>query len=200
MTFTVLARDTRLGLIGAATASKSFAVGSSVIAVDPTVGAVASQAWTNQALRGLLLDELRRGVTATEAVTKVPSWDDEPELRQVSALAWHDPGGARSGSGITSWAGQRVEASAVFTGNLLVGPEVIEAMAGAWASYRSQDASHFAATLIAVLAAGDAAGGDTRGRQSAAVLVASRTSVVLDRRVDDDPAPLEVLAGLAQSA
>ncbi|BAJ73119.1 uncharacterized conserved protein [Microbacterium testaceum StLB037] len=192
MTFTVLARDTRHGLIGAATASRSLAVGASVIAVDPAVGVAASQAWTNRALRGRLLAAMREGRTAAEAVASVPSWDEGYALRQVAALAWTSPGAARSGEAITAWAGHSTTTDAVFAGNLLTGPEVLEAMSAAWV----RSSGDLAGRLIEVLRAGDLAGGDARGRQSAAVLVASPADTLLDLRVDDHDEPLAELGRL----
>jgi len=192
MTFTVLARDTRHGLIGAATASRSLAVGASVIAVDPAVGVAASQAWTNRALRGRLLGAMREGRTAAEAVASVPTWDEGHVLRQVAALGWTSPGAARSGDAITPWAGQSTTTDAVFAGNLLTGPEVLEAMSAAWV----RSSGDLAARLIEVLRAGEAAGGDARGRQSAAVLVASPADTLLDLRVDDHEDPLVELGRL----
>jgi len=193
MTFTVLARDPASDRIGAATASRSLAVGASVIAVDPSVGVVASQAWTNRALRPLLLASLATGADAVDAVARVPEWDEGAPLRQVAALGWTGPGAARSGADISAWAGARTGMDAVFLGNLLTGPEVLEAMAAEWQASTGED---LADRLLRVLAAGDAAGGDARGRQSAALLVASRTDTVLDLRVDDHETPLAELARL----
>ncbi|MDQ1122566.1 DUF1028 domain-containing protein [Microbacterium trichothecenolyticum] len=195
MTFTVLARDGER--IGAATASRSLAVGASVIAVDPAVGAVASQAWTNRGLRALLLGELRAGASAEAAVQRVPEWDAGEALRQVGALPWDGIGAARSGVDISAWAGARITPDAVFVGNLLAGAGVLDAMATAWADAAGTD---LADRLLAVLRAGDDAGGDARGRQSAALLVASRAETVLDLRVDDHADPLCELARLRRLA
>ncbi|KTR97961.1 DUF1028 domain-containing protein [Microbacterium testaceum] len=196
MTFTVLARDTRRGLIGAATASRSLAVGASVIAVDPAVGVAASQAWTNRSLRGRLLTAMREGGTAVEAVASVPSWDDGHALRQVAALAWDAPGAAWSGESITAWAGQVTTTDAVFVGNLLTGPEVLEAMAEAWSRGSGEADAELADRLIEVLRAGERAGGDARGRQSSALVVASPEDTVVDLRVDDHDDPLAELTRL----
>lgn len=193
MTFTVLARDSASDRIGAATASRSLAVGASVIAVEPAVGVVASQAWTNRALRPLLLARMASGAVAPEAVDRVPEWDEQYALRQVAALAWRGTGAARSGMDVSAWAGSVVHSDAVFVGNLLTGPAVLDAMASAW---RDSVGDDLADRLLRVLSAGDAAGGDARGRQSAALLVASRTDTVIDLRVDDHPAPLTELARL----
>lgn len=197
MTFTVLGRDRLHGRIGAATASRSLAVGASVLAVAPSVGVVASQAWTNRALRSLLLDEMRAGTSAADAVARVPAWDDGSRLRQVAVLGWAGTGAARSGADITAWAGQRVKSDAVFVGNLLVGGEVLEAMAATWAATTGAD---LADRLLATLAAGDKAGGDARGRQSAALRVASRADTLLDLRVDDHVEPIPELTRLRRLA
>ncbi|WP_278101379.1 DUF1028 domain-containing protein [Microbacterium proteolyticum] len=196
MTFTVLARDPRDGLIGAATASRSLAVGAGVTAVDPGVGVVASQAWTNRALRGLLLAAMREGRSAADAVAATPGWDDGHALRQVAALGWSGAGAARSGADITAWAGDLVTPDAVFIGNFLAGPDVLAAMAAAWRT----DGRDLADRLIDVLAAGERAGGDARGRQSAALVLASRADIVLDLRVDDHPDPISELARLRRLA
>lgn len=197
MTFTILGRDPLRGRIGAATASRSLAVGASVLAVAPAVGVVASQAWTNRSLRALLLDEMRAGSDAAAAVARVPDWDDGSRLRQVAVLGWAGDGAARSGADITAWAGHRVGPDAVFVGNLLVGGEVLEAMAETWTATAGID---LADRLLETLAAGDGAGGDARGRQSAALLVASRTDTLLDLRVDDHTDPVPELARLRRLA
>jgi len=197
MTFTVLARDSERERIGAATASRSLAVGASVIAVDPAVGTAASQAWTNRGLRGMLLNELGGGASAEVAVQRVPDWDAGEALRQVAALPWGGSGAARSGAEITAWAGARIAPDAVFVGNLLAGAGVLDAMAIAWADTAGAD---LADRLLAVLTAGEEAGGDARGRQSAALLVASRTETVLDLRVDDHADPVTELARLRRLA
>lgn len=214
MTYTVLARDLRSGLIGAATASRSLAAGNAVLAVRPGVGVVASQAWTNRSLRGLLLGELAAGTTAAEAVEAVPSWDDRAELRQVAALPVAGPGAARSGRDITAWAGHVVGTDVVVAGNLLTGPEVLSAMVDDLAQTPGVDpadpasAALFARVLVSALVAGERAGGDARGRQSAAVLVAETRPVArpgaadllphhgVDLRVDDHTDPLAELARL----
>lgn len=204
MTFTVLARDPRSGLIGAATASKSLAAGNVVLAIRPQVGAVATQAWTNGALRPLLLDELGAGRTAAEAVARVPEWDAQPELRQVAALPVSGAPAAWTGAENTAWAGHAVAADAVVAGNLLTGQAVLDAMLAVTERMPAVDdtviaPALFARRLVTVLAAGEAEGGDARGRQSAAVLVAipgEDAAVRVDLRVDDHPDPLAELSRL----
>lgn len=201
VTYTVLGRAPTSGLLGAATASRSLAVGSSVIALSPGIGAAASQAWTNPDLRGLLLDALRAGSAPRDAVARVPEWDAEPELRQVAAISLGaSAGAARSGRDITAAAGDRVLPDAVVVGNLLADAGVLDAMARAWEESDSDAgesaAAAFAERLIGVLAAGESAGGDARGRQSAAILVADRERVLIDLRVDDHPEPVTELRRL----
>ncbi|WP_261799188.1 DUF1028 domain-containing protein [Microbacterium wangchenii] len=200
VTYTVLARDRRGGLIGAATASRSLAVGNAVITVDPRVGAVASQAWTNRELRGFLLERLRAGVAAADAVEMIGEQDDRPELRQVAALAWEGAPGARTGAQTSGWAGHLVLPDAVVAGNLLTHAEVLGAMATALSSApAAPDAVEFARHLVAVLAGGEQAGGDLRGKQSAAVVVArAEGGIVVDLRVDDHPDPVTELARLVE--
>ena len=110
-------------------------------------------------------------------------------------LGWAGDGAARSGADITAWAGHRVGPDAVFVGNLLVGGEVLEAMAETWTATGGID---LADRLLETLAAGDGAGGDARGRQSAALLVASRTDTLLDLRVDDHTHPVNELDRLLE--
>lgn len=205
MTFTVLARDS--GHLGAATASRSLAAGNAVIAIRPGLGAVASQAWTNPALRALVLDEMESGGGALRAISRIPDWDDDVQRRQVLALPVAGPPAAHSGTAISPWAGHAIEGDAVVAGNLLAGPAVVEAMLErarrrpAALRDSADAAAVFARYLVAILAAGEAAGGDVRGRQSAAVLVAPldpSAGVVVDLRVDDAPDPIAELARLVE--
>ncbi|MBZ4488062.1 DUF1028 domain-containing protein [Microbacterium sp. cx-55] len=205
MTFTVLARDRNSGLLGAATASRSLAAGNAVLAIRPGVGAVASQAWTNRSLRGLLLDELAAGTSAPDAVERIPAWDERAELRQVAALPATGPGAARSGRDVTEWAGHIVGTDIVVAGNFLSGPDVLPAMIARLAQIPEIDAADperavlFARELVAALTSGERAGGDARGRQSAAVLVAAvdhTDDLSVDLRVDDHLDPLPELTRL----
>jgi uncharacterized Ntn-hydrolase superfamily protein len=209
MSFTVLIRSTALGLIGGAVASRSLAVGNSVMALDPATGIVASQAWTNRALRARMLDALADGQDADAVVARLPEWDDRSDLRQVAVLPRRGPGAARTGAATTPWAGHRVGADHVVIGNLLAGPEVVDAISAVASSPPRPssdvggDAITIAELLVSALRAGDAHGGDRRGRQSSAIQVArvseQRTwppELVIDLRVDDHVDPLAELARL----
>ncbi|TDE89506.1 DUF1028 domain-containing protein [Occultella glacieicola] len=201
MTYTVIALDRGRTAIGIATASRSLAVGATVPALDPRVGAAASQAWTNPRLRGLLLDAVRFGRSPAEATAAVGHWDDEPELRQVAVLALDGRGAAHTGRATTPWRGQVVRDGVIALGNLLTGPEVLEAMLAAFGAPTEPDgAGSLARALLRSLVAGQEAGGDTRGRQSAALLVAevAAEAVAYDLRVDDDVDPLARLEDLVR--
>lgn len=203
MTFTILALDSSRRAIGVAAASCSLAVGASVPALDPRIGAVASQAWTNPGLRGKLLAELTAGTDPARAAAMVERWDSQPELRQVGVLGANGAGGAFTGSGTSPWQGHVVRTGCVVLGNCLAGPEVLEEMLRALGEPAGVD--ELAAALVAALTAGEAAGGDVRGRQSAVVLAGelSGEAAEYDLRVDDhgDPlAQLKVLVGLRRAA
>ncbi|PPF43531.1 DUF1028 domain-containing protein [Pseudoclavibacter sp. AY1F1] len=215
MTFTLLALDRAAGLLGAVTASRSLAVGNAVLAIDPAVGAVASQAWTNRALRGRMLDALAAGESPEAVVRRVTEWDEQPELRQTAVLDLTGRTGAWVGSQTSAWTGQRQGLDYVTVGNLLTGQDVLDAVAdsfergGAEAgdsdTSKSGAVAAFARRLIAALQAGQGAGGDARGRQSAAVLVARRQELrahpaefAIDLRVDDHPHPVAELERLLE--
>lgn len=209
MTFTLIAIDREHGLLGAATASRSLAVGNAVVAVDPAVGVVASQAWTNRALRHRMLDVMAAGAGAQDAVDQLPGWDDEPGLRQVAALDLRGGVAAATGEQTSAWAGHSVAGDRAVLGNVLVGPEVLDAMSRSFAAglgidgYDPRSSLGFAARLLAALDAGDRAGGDSRGRQSAAVVATRVTDerehpplLEVDLRSDDHEAPVAELVRL----
>lgn len=227
MSFTLVAVDRVAGLLGAVSASKSLAVGNSVPAIDPVAGVVASQAWTNRLLRHLILDALHQGVPASEVLEQLPHWDDRYHWRQVAVIDLNSNVGAFTGDEASPWAGHRTGADYAAIGNLLTGPEVIDEMVrafvaysevptapGAWedelvggsdAGMRSfyPDGAIFARRLVRALKAGEDAGGDARGKQSAALLVASIQPVrvyppefLFDLRVDDNEEPVVELQRL----
>ncbi|WP_022919652.1 DUF1028 domain-containing protein [Ruania albidiflava] len=201
MTYTVLALDHDRTAIGVATASCALAVGAVVPGLDPRVGAVASQAWTNERLRGLVLGAVRDGDSPAAALDRLGSWDHEVELRQVGVLGVDGRGSAFTGRATTAWRGHEIDDGVVVLGNVLTGPEVLWAMREALrveGSDAPAGASGLAATLVRALAAGEAAGGDSRGRQSAAVLVGAVGADVpeYDLRVDDAVDPVGELGRL----
>ncbi len=197
MTFSIAARD--VDAWGVAVASKFLAVGSVVPRVVPGVAAIATQAMARVAYLDELEAALTAGTDASAALEQATSADDGREDRQVGVVG---PTGAASFTGSTClhWAGgvsggDDTSAYAI-QGNILTGPEVVEAMESAW---HAQVGAPLDARLLAVLLAGDAAGGDARGRQSAGLLVRAPRAgydgggVLADLRVDDHPsAPLEL--------
>ena len=203
MTYTVLARSADSRLLGAATASCSLAVGNAVPALVPTAGVVASQAWTNRRLRYEMLRALHHGGTAEEAIGGLADADADLALRQVAVLPVHGPGAHLTGSLCTPWAGGVAGTNFVVIGNYLAGPEVVESMrvaADKELAVPGQNSTDMAGALVRCLRAGLDAGGDSRGQQSAAVLVADTLAgfqypvlLDVDLRADNSATPLDDL-------
>lgn len=210
MTFTLLTTYPDQGLLGIATASKSLALGRSVPAIDPTVGAVASQAWGNRELRHHMLAALRAGATPQEAIAQIPSLDSQHSYRQVAVVDRAGRIAAHTGENTSDWAGHRIGKHYVALGNVLTGPEVVEAMSSSIEQHSAAAQSlnsplELAKVMMEALAAAEAAGGDTRGRESAALMVArvserwlSPPELMVDLRVDHHSDPLRELAMLLE--
>ena len=201
VTFSILLRDGDTGEIGGGVASRFLAVGAMVLHARAGHGAVATQALVNVALgpRGLSLLEL--GVPAEDVVKLLVSQDDRPGRRQVAVLAAAGAGAAHTGDGCQHWAGHRTGDGFACQGNVLASRQVVEAMADVAAGHRA--GTPVAETIMSALEAGDAAGGDRRGRQSAAVVVmrsaagyGGTSDTVVDLRTDDHPHPLPELRRL----
>lgn len=209
MTFTLIATDPAQGLLGVATASKSLALGRSVPAIDPTVGAVASQAWTNRTLRHHMLAALRAGDSAVQAAAKIPELDADYAYRQAAVVDRSGGVGVHTGELTSGWAGHVRGEHYAALGNYLTSGDVVEAMAETFdagqvaAAGELDPVLEFAQLLVAALEAGDAAGGDARGKESAALMVA-RTSdrwlsppeLAVDLRVDHHHGPVSELQTL----
>jgi uncharacterized Ntn-hydrolase superfamily protein len=185
---------------GVAVASKFLAVGNAVPAAVAGVGALATQADANVAWKGIGLSLLDEGATASVAVQRMIEEDDKRDHRQIGIV--DADGGAASHTGIAclDWAGGVADDGVAIQGNVLTGPEVVDEMKRAWDEAADEP---LARRLLAALAAGDAAGGDRRGRQSAALLVVSDGAgyaglddVAADLRVDDHPDPVTELGRL----
>lgn len=208
MTFTVLARSADGRTLGVASATRTLSVGAGVPAAAPGVGVVASQAWTNRALRGVGLELMARGLDPSAVLDRMARLDPRFDLRQVGLVTADGRVGVHTGSSCTGWAGAVTGEGWVVMGNLLAGPGVVEAMAEVMATTEGPaaiGAPAFADLLVAALRAGDLAGGDSRGRQSAALLVVDAAppdepsvppETLVDLRVDDHPAPVEELGRL----
>lgn len=203
MTFSIVARSADGESWGVAVASKFLAVGSAVPAASAGVGAIATQAAANVAYKRAGLAMLQDGATAEVALQRLLADDQGREERQVGIVDAAGRAASRTGSACLDWAGGVTGAGYAIQGNILTGQEVVAAMESAWRG--SMPEEPLARRLLAALAAGDAAGGDSRGRQSAALLVVSRGAgygglddTAVDLRVDDHPAPVEELARLLE--
>jgi uncharacterized Ntn-hydrolase superfamily protein len=181
---------------GIAVASKFLAVGSVVPAAVAGVGAIATQAMGNTAYKSDGLRHLREGLTAAEVVAALTAADPDRDHRQLGVVDKDGNGATYTGSACFDWAGGRVGPGVACQGNILSGPEVVDAMMASFSS--SQGA--LTSRLLAALAAGDEAGGDRRGRQSAAILVVRANAGygghddrMVDLRVDDHPQPVAEL-------
>ncbi len=198
MTFSIVARSADGTAWGVAVASKFLAVGSVVPAARAGVGAIATQASANVGYKAAALDRLAAGTPAAEVLHRLTAADDGRDHRQAG-LVDRDGGAATyTGEGCLDWAGGTTGDGYAIQGNILTGPEVVEAMRSAWEATSADEA--LTRRLLAALAAGDAAGGDRRGRQSAALFVVrdgagygAGDDIACDLRVDDHAAPVDEL-------
>jgi len=198
VTFSIVGRDG--DAFGVAVASKFLAVGSAVPAAATGAGAVATQAYANLAYRPAGLQLLREGRGAQQVVSELTGSDDGRDHRQVGVVG-PDDAATFTGDACNDWAGGRSGADYAVQGNILVGEQVVAALESTWLA-RSDLA--LAPRLLAALAAGDEAGGDRRGRQSAALLVVrpgagyGGDDTEIDLRVDDHADPVGELRRLAE--
>jgi len=190
MTFSIVARSADGESWGVAVASKFLAVGSAVPAAVAGVGAIATQADANVAYKGLALAHLDDGATASVALQRLLEEDDGRDHRQVGIVDVDGGAASHTGPACLDWAGGLTGDGYAIQGNVLAGPQVLEEMEAAWLG--SDPADPLARRLLAALDAGDAAGGDRRGRQSAALLVVregagygGHDDIAVDLRVDD---------------
>ena len=198
-TFSIVAFDPETGDLGVAVESKFFAVGPVVPFAAAGVGAVATQSYANTSYGPRGLEMLRGGKTAAEVVAALTESDERREVRQVGIVDDQGSSATFTGESCLPWAGGRTGPGFSVQGNILAGPEVIEAMAEAF----EVTGGDLATRMVAALAAGQAAGGDARGRQSAALVVVREAGGYggyndryIDLRVDDHPAPIVELQRL----
>ena len=199
MTFSLVACDREARQWGVVVASKFLAVGAVVPWARAEVGAVATQAFANLTYGPDGLEMLAAGATAQETIDRLTAADAEHEQRQIGVVDAAGGSATFTGSGCFAWAGGRAGDGYAAQGNLLAGPQVVQALADAFES----TAGPLNERLLAALAAGDAAGGDRRGRQSAAVIVrqtgggyGGNNDLLTDLRVDDHPDPVTELQRL----
>jgi uncharacterized Ntn-hydrolase superfamily protein len=202
-TFSIAARDPATGELGVAVASRFFAVGVVVPWARAGVGAVATQSFANTSYGPRGLELLERGATPAEALAILTRGDADREKRQVGLVAADGASVSFTGKDCNPWAGGRSGRDYAIQGNILTGEPVVAAMEKAFLETRGT----LAERLYASLAAGDAAGGDSRGRQSAALLVVKAKAGyggfddrAIDVRVDDHADPFRELKRLLDYA
>ena len=200
VTFSVVARDADTGDIGCAVQSKFLAVGAAVLHARAGVGAVATQALANLTYgpRGLAL--LEAGASAEAALGVLVAADELPQRRQAGIVDAAGRAAAHTGGGCTGWSGHVVGDGFACQGNILTSEAVIAAMADVMTTRMDL---RLPERLIAALTAGQAAGGDARGQQSAGILVVRAgggygggSDRYVDLRVDDHPEPITELGRL----
>jgi uncharacterized Ntn-hydrolase superfamily protein len=190
-TFSITARCVRTGMLGIAVATRVPAVGAAVPHARAGVGAIATQAWTNPYLGIDGLDLLATGASATEVRDALVGWDPDIERRQFAIVDAAGRAAAFTGAETHAYAGHRLGEGLAVAGNLLAGPEVLDAMQAAFAAAAEAE---LADRLLGALAAGQAAGGDRRGKQSAALRVVDREAYpFVDLRVDEHAEPIPEL-------
>jgi uncharacterized Ntn-hydrolase superfamily protein len=198
-TFSIVGFDPETGSLGVAVQSKFLAVGAIVPWARAGVGAVATQAMANFNYGPRGLELMGRGATARETVEALVSSDDEREHRQLGVVDAAGGVATFTGSECFEWAGDVTGEHYAALGNILVGRETVEAMAETF----EDTPGELAGRLLAALDAGQRAGGDSRGKQSAALLVVREgggyggdNDRVVDLRVDDHPEPVRELIRL----
>ena len=201
MTFSIVARDPATGDLGVAVQSKFLAVGAVVPWARAGVGAVATQAFANLSYGPDGLALLASGLTASEATSRLVAADVDREHRQLGVVDAAGRAATHTGRGCFAWAGGRVADNVAVQGNILAGPAVVDALFDTFTG----DGAAFPTRLVRCLAAADAAGGDRRGRQSAALLVVreggaygGRGDRWIDLRVDDASDPIAELGRLLE--
>jgi len=193
-TYSLCACDLAAGQWGVATQSKFLAVGSVVPWAEPHVGAIATQAYANPRYGPEGLAFLREGLSAEDVVDRLTSADDERAHRQLGVVDAAGRAATYTGDDCLAWAGGRTGEGYAAQGNILVSGATVDALAE---TFESSAGKPLAERLLDSLDAAEAAGGDSRGRQSAALIVverdggyASLSDVLVDLRVDDHPDPL----------
>ncbi|RMG30108.1 MAG: DUF1028 domain-containing protein [Methanobacteriota archaeon] len=198
-TFSIVALDPETGELGIAVESKAFSVGSLVPWAKAGVGAVATQSLVNVSLGPKGLELLEDGLSPGEVIEEFKKIDTRLDLRQVGIVDAQGRSHSYTGENCIPWAGGRTGKGYAIQGNILTGSEVIEEMERA---FLNTDGS-LARRLVAALQAGQKAGGDARGKQSAALIIekegegrAGYGSRKIELRVEDHPEPIEELSRL----
>jgi uncharacterized Ntn-hydrolase superfamily protein len=202
MTYSIVARDPVTGRFGIAVQSHAFTVGPIVPWAEAGVGAVATQATVNVAFGPVGLEMLRQGWSAERVVAALVAGDEHPEIRQIGVVDRDGRAAAHTGTDCILACGHVVGDGFTTQGNLLERDEVWQAMAPAYEAALAEDLP-LSERLLRALEAAEAAGGDVRGRQSAAMLIVDGVLQAstwrgrrLDLRVEDHPDPVPELRRL----
>jgi uncharacterized Ntn-hydrolase superfamily protein len=202
MTFSIVGCDLRTSEWGIAVASKFLAVGAVVPWAQGGVGAIATQSYANTAYGPQGLQLMRDGSSARETLDQLVAGDPGRAQRQVGVVDARGRSATHTGDECMAWAGGRTGRGYAAQGNILAGPGVVDAMAD---SFESSDGEPLGERLMAALLAGDEAGGDRRGKQSAALTIVSPgrgyagfNDIALDLRVDDHDEPVQELRRLLE--
>jgi uncharacterized Ntn-hydrolase superfamily protein len=197
MTFSLVAHDRAARQWGVAVQSKFLAVGSVVPWAEPDAGAIATQAYANPRYGPDGLALLREGLSAREVVDRLVGADEGRTERQLGVVDSAGAAAAWTGTECMDWAGHRTGDGYAAQGNILVGPETVDALAE---TFDAGAGRPLAERLLDCLAAAQSAGGDRRGQQSASLLVVERdggyarmSDVLVDLRVDDHERPIDEL-------
>ncbi len=209
-TFSILGYDPATGEVGAAVQSRVFSVGNGVLWGEAGVGVVATQAIVDVSYGPQALALLRQGIKPTDVVKRV--WESDPDPRpeqwtrqgrQFSVMDAQGNVATYTGPRASTWAGHKIGKYCSAQGNILAGEAVVNDMVAAF----ERTEGHLSLRLQAALEAGQAAGGDTRGMQSAAMLIVKKdggvwlhNDVVLRLQVDDHPEPIRELRRLVEKA
>lgn len=207
-TFSILGYDPETGEVGGAVQSRVFSVGNGVLWGEAGIGMVATQAIVDVSYGPQALELLRQGVSPRDVVRRV--WEADPDPRpdrwskygrQLAVMNARGEAAAYTGPKASTWSGHKTERYVTAQGNILAGEAVVNDMVAAF----NDTEGHLSLRLVAALEAGQAAGGDTRGMQSAAMLIVKEdggvwlnNDVVLRLQVDDNPEPIKELRRLVE--
>ena len=209
-TFSILAYDPETGMIGGAVQSRVFSVGNGVLWAEADIGIVATQAYVDVSYGPKGLKLLEKGLSPDEVVKSLlkddpdPHPEDWPKLaRQFSVMDANGIFSTHTGTKASFWAGHKYGKHSSAQGNILASEDVVNDMISAFESTKG----HLSMRLLHALEAGQKAGGDTRGMQSAAILIVKKdggvwlnNDVVLRLQVDDNPEPIKELRRLIEKA
>jgi len=194
MTYSIVARDPTTGHVGIAVASRFFAVGAMVPSISYGIGAMCSQAFVNPLYSAKALAMLEKGEQPGDVIKRLTNEDEGRSQRQLHMLDYHGRNAAYTGDNCIDWAGHEIADNVSVAGNMLSGPAVI---AETLKAYQSAAELPMPERLLMAMQAGEDAGGDKRGKQSAALLVhKDQTYPWIDIRADDHADPLEELRRL----